>query len=271
VPEFLPDTPAVRQDLAYYYDEIARFDGECGQLFALLEAHGLRENTLIVMAGDNGMPFPRAKATLYEPGIRVPLLANWPGVIQPGRSSTALASLMDLAKTWLDVGGAAIPESMEGVSLKPLLTGQKESVREHVFSERNWHDNWDPMRCVVDGRYKLIQNYRPELGYLPSLDLLRSPSFEAIAAQAKAGTLTGPRTWYLNQTKAHVELYDLEADPGEWNNLATDPEHADRVIAMQKKLGQWMNETNDFLPPPAAAFKHPRKDSTLNGEAIWWD
>ena len=271
VPEFLPDTPEVRQGLAYYYDEIGRFDKECGQIIELLEQQGVRDNTLIVMAGDNGMPFPRAKATLYEPGVRVPLLANWPGVIKPGRTTTALASLMDLATTWLDVGGAAIPKSIEGVSLAPVLRGDKDTVREHVFCERNWHDNWDPMRCVIDDRYKLIQNYRPEVGYIPSLDLLRSPSFQSIVEKAKAGALTGPRTWYNAKTKPLIELYDLEADPGEWNNLAEDPAHAERVTAMQKVLGQWMNETNDFLPPPAAAYAHPRKDNTLNGEAIWWE
>lgn len=271
VPEFLPDTPEVRQDIAYYYDEIARFDKECGQLIGLLEEQGVRNNTLIVMAGDNGMPFPRAKATLYEPGMRVPLLANWPGVIEPGRTTSALASLMDLAKTWIDVAGATAPESMEGVSLTPLFSGEKDHVRKTVFCERNWHDNWDPMRCVIDGRYKLIQNYRPEVGYIPSLDLLRSPSFQAIVERAKAGSLAGPRTWYEATTKPLVELYDLENDPGEWHNLAEDPAHAERVVAMQKALGQWMNETNDFLPPPAAAYHRPREDNTLNGSAIWWD
>jgi N-sulfoglucosamine sulfohydrolase len=270
VPEFLPDTPEVRQDLAYYYDEIGRFDRECGELIALLEKHGVRDNTLIVMAGDNGMPFPRAKATLYEAGVRVPLLANWPGVIEGGRSTTALASLMDLAKTWLDVADAKTPTSMEGVSLVPLLTGEKESVQEQIFSERNWHDNWDPMRCIVTGRYKLIQNYRPEVGYIPSWDLLRSPSFKAIEEAAKGDTLKGPLNWYRATTKPLVELYDLGADPGEWNNLAEAPEHADRVAEMQKALGKWMNQTNDFLPPPAAAYGKNRKN-TLDGGAIWWE
>ncbi len=270
VPEFLPDTPEVRQDLAYYYDEIGRFDKECGEIIALLEQQGVRDNTLIVMAGDNGMPFPRAKATLYEPGVKVPLLANWPGVIEPGRSSKALASLMDLAKTWLDVAGAAIPKTMEGVSLAPLLRGAKDTVREHVFFERDWHDNWDPMRGVVTERYKLIQNYRPEVGYIPSWDLLRSPSFESIIKKAKDGTLEGPLKWYHETTKPLVELYDLEADPGEWKNLAEVPEHKQRVIDMQKTLGKWMNQTNDFLPPPAAAYGKDRKN-TLDGGAIWWE
>jgi arylsulfatase A-like enzyme len=269
VPPHLPDTPEVRADLALYYDAIARFDRECGEILALLDTHGLADNTLVMMAGDNGMPFPRAKATLYEPGIRVPLLARWPGKIDAGRSTNALVSLMDLAATWLDAAGAAIPVEMESVSLAPLLRGETDAAHELIFAERNWHDNWDPMRCVVGERYKLIQNYRPEVGHLNSLDLLRSPSFQSIRALAENGSLREPHTWFLNDAKPQVELYDLEIDPAEWHNLADDPAYADRVTGMQQALGDWMNATHDFLPPPAAAYRGPHTD-TLDGGARWW-
>jgi arylsulfatase A-like enzyme len=270
VPPHLPDTPEVRADVALYYDAIERFDRECGEILELLDEHGLADNTLVMMAGDNGRPFPRAKATLYEPGINVPLLARWPGKVKAGESTNALVSLMDLAATWLDVAGAAIPNQMESTSLVPLLRGEVVAVHEHVFCERNWHDNWDPMRCVVGERYKLIQNYRPEVGHLNSLDLLRSPSFKSIRALAESKSLREPHTWYLNASKPQVEFYDLEDDPGEWHNLAGDPAHADRVKTMQQVLGQWMDATHDFLPPPASAAGKPYKD-TLDGEARWWD
>lgn len=270
VPLHLPDTPEVRRDIALYYDEIGRFDRECGELLALLDGRGLSENTLVIMSGDNGRPFPRAKATLYEPGIHVPLLARWPGQIEAGRSTSALVSLMDLAATWLDIAGATIPEAMESVSLAPLMLREVERLHDYLFCERNWHDNWDPMRCVVGEQYKLIQNYRPEVGHLNSLDLLRSPSFEAIRALAKSAELKEPHTWYLNDTKPRVELYDLVSDPGEWHNLADDSDQADRIATMQHALGRWMNATNDFLPPPASAAGKPYKD-TLDGEARWWN
>jgi arylsulfatase A-like enzyme len=269
VPSFLPDTPEVRQDLALYYDEITRFDGDCGRLLEMLEERGLAENTMVVMAGDNGMPFPRAKATLYEPGINVPLLVRWPGKVSADSTSKALVSLMDLAATWLDTAGARVPDSMEAKSLVPLLTGKTESHRDHICCERNWHDNWDPIRSVVTDRYKLIQNYRPELGYLPSLDLLRSPSFQSIRQLARDGALQPPLDWYLAKTKPQTELYDLDADPGEWHNLAGEPEHAKMVKELQKVLGRWMNDTHDFLPPPAAAYPGERED-TLDGSASAW-
>ena len=264
VPDFLADTPETRQDLALYYDEIARFDRECGELMALLDSEGLAENTLIIMAGDNGMPFPRAKATLYEPGVRVPMLAAWPGVIAPGGHTRALVSLMDLARTWIDAADAPVPDSMEGQSLTPLFRGDTDAVREMLFTERNWHDNWDPMRSVITDRYKLIRNYRPDVGYLPSLDLLRSPSYAAISALAEENRLDGHLAWYRATDKPPVELYDLETDPGEWNNLGGLAEHAPRVAALNRALGQWMNDTKDFLPPPAAAYG-PAHVETLNG------
>ncbi len=270
VPAFLPDTPEVRRDLALYYDEIGRFDSDCGRVLALLDQHGLAENTLVVMAGDNGMPFPRAKATLYEPGIRVPLLARWPGHITPGRSSAGLVSLMDLAATWLSAAGLPIPQDMEAQSLTPLLHGEKAAIHPHIFSERNWHDNWDPMRCVVSSRYKLIQNYRPATGYLPSLDLLRSPSFKAIKKLAQENALSPPLTWYQNKTKPQVELYDLKTDPGEWQNLAHAPAHQQTRNELEDTLGAWMNATHDFLPPPSRVSKDTRAD-TLDGSARWWE
>lgn len=93
---------------------------------------------------------------------------------------------------------------------------------------------------------------------------------QSIKELAKRDRLEGRLRWYNASTKPPVELYDLENDPGEWNNLAEAPEHRERVAALQKALGQWMNDTNDFLPPPAAAYGNGHAE-TLNGNAIWWD
>jgi arylsulfatase A-like enzyme len=254
VPEFLPDTPEVRQDLAYYYDAIARFDRESGEILELLEGQGVSGTTMVVMAGDNGMPFPRAKATLYEPGIKVPLLVRWPGRTAPGQVSEELVSLMDLAATWLEAAGMDPPQVMRSRSLIPLLTGTGHSSRDYVFSERNWHDNWDPMRAVVGRRYKLIQNFRPEVPYRPSLDIVDSPSWTVLERLIDAGELQGNLRWYARPIRPRVELYDLDADPGEWRNLAADPEYRELVDRHQQALSDWIRETNDFLPPIKGAF-----------------
>ena len=263
VPEYLPDTPVVRQDLANYYDELARFDKDCGELLALLEQHGLVENTMVVMSGDNGLPFPRAKGTLYEPGINVPLLIKWPGHIREGHVSNELVSLMDLTATWLEMAGVSVPDIMQSKSMLPLFGDENASIRDYIFAERNWHDNWDPMRCIVSKSHKLIQNYRPEKPYIPSLDLQNSPSYKEIQRLISEQKLPDRLSWYKQESRPQVEFYDLDDDPHEWNNLAGQSQYADLVKQYQLDLGKWMNDTHDFLPPPRNAFPGP-PDSGLN-------
>jgi len=123
VPPFLPDTPDVREDLGMYYDFIARMDGECGTILDLLRRHGLERNTVVLFTGDNGMPFPRAKGTCYDPGIRVPLLASWPGMLPEGAVRRELISHMDLAATFCDAAGAKPLARQQGQSFWPLLRG----------------------------------------------------------------------------------------------------------------------------------------------------
>jgi arylsulfatase A-like enzyme len=252
VPDFLPDTPAVREDLALYYDEIARMDAECGEVLDLLDREGLVENTLVVFMGDNGMPFPRAKGSLYDPGIRVPTLARWPSRIKPGVVTKQLMSSIDLPATWLATAGIPVPEKMQGRSLLPLFEGSSELLREAVFAERNWHNTFDPMRCVRTARHKLIYNAQPRFRYRPPGDLERSPSWRSYLEESRKqqGSVLKPHHGQLLEpSRPIIELYDLEADPGEFHNRADDPELTEVRRDLEYKLSDWMHETYDFLPP----------------------
>jgi arylsulfatase A-like enzyme len=251
VPPYLPDDDSVRKDLALYYDEIARFDTECGALLDLLRQRGLLENTLVIMTGDNGLPFPRAKGTLYDPGIQVPMIAWWPGKIAAGAVREELMSHVDLAPTWLDAAGIPVPPKMQGRSFLPLLRGESYQAREAIFSERNWHDTYDPMRCVRTANYKLIFNARPEIGYRPSWDLEDSPSWEAIQRWARRGGLTQPQTRLLETSRPALEFYDLRQDPAEFDNAIDRKELQAEVLRHRDLLSQWMHETYDYLPPLA--------------------
>lgn len=249
VPGFLPDTPAVRQDLAYYHDEIARMDAQCGRLFELLRQRGLDRNTLVIFTGDNGMPFPRAKGTCYDPGIRVPLLAWWPERIAAGEVREELIAHVDLPATWLDAAGIPRPRKMQGRSFLDLLLGRPYAARAEVFSERNWHDNFDPIRSVRTARHKLIFNAAPHFPYRPAWDLADSPSWSSILLEGRRGRLRPEHLRLLDPARPMIELYELERDPDELHNLATSPAHAEVRSDLIGRLSRWMHDTLDYLPP----------------------
>lgn len=258
VPRFLPDTPTVRQDLAHYHDEISRMDSECGRLFDLLRQYGLAGNTLVMFTGDNGMPFPRAKGTCYDPGIHVPLLAWWPGRIQAGSVTPELIAHVDLPVTWLDVAGIAKPAKMQGRSFRALLTGSGPyQPNDTVFSERNWHDNFDPIRAVRTDRYKLIFNAAPHFPYRPAWDLADSPAWQSIQEEGRRGRLSEGQRQMLAPSRPVLELYDLASDSAEFHNLATSPSHAPILGDLKMRLSRWMHDTLDFLPPGMSRPEEP--------------
>ncbi|MBY0508143.1 MAG: sulfatase [Bryobacteraceae bacterium] len=254
VPPFLPDTREVRKDLAHYHDFIARMDAECGQLFALLRERGLAGNTVVFMTGDNGMPFPRAKGTCYDIGLRTPLLAWWPGRIAPGTVNSDLIAHVDFAPTWLEIAGLKPAAKMQGKSFLPALLGKPYVPREAVFSERNWHDNFDPIRSVRTRTHKLILNAAPHFPYRPPSDLAASPSWEQMTKLVKSGGLSEEQRLVFTPTRAAIELYDLERDPHEFQNVADDPARRAVKAALMDRLADWMQATADYLPPASAKF-----------------
>jgi arylsulfatase A-like enzyme len=250
VPPFLPDTRKVREDLADYYNAIARLDAQTGELLGELERRGLTENTMLVFTGDNGMPFPRAKGTLYEAGINVPLLVWWPGHTKAGAVNQSLVAHVDLPPTWLEAAGIAGTAKMQGRSLLGLLEGGAYRERECVFAERNWHNDFDPMRAVETKRHKLIYNLNATRGYRPIKDLRQSPSWESMVEEYDRSRLAAKHRTLFEPSRALWELYDLERDPEERRNLAGDAGHEETFEDLKIRLSNWMHETYDFLPPP---------------------
>ncbi len=121
VPSYWPDTPEVRSDLLDYAHEIEWFDAQLVRVLARLEQLGELDNTLVVVTSDNGMPFPRAKVNLYDPGVRMPLAIRWPREIPAGRVVDDLVSHLDFAPTFLAVAGVSVPARLTGRSLLPVL------------------------------------------------------------------------------------------------------------------------------------------------------
>lgn len=247
VPNWLPDWPEVRQDLAYYYDFIGRMDQEVGQLMDLLAKQGHAQDTMVIFTGDNGMPFPRAKGTLYDPGLHVPLLAWMPGTIQAGSVRSEMIAHVDLPSMWLDAAGIPQGKKMQGKSFLPLLLGQNYQPRKEIFGERNWHDMFDPMRCVRTEQHKLILNANPHFPYRPPADIESGLSWQTMLSKRRNSTPFHLRHLF-NPTRPVLELFDLKQDSMELENLIDSPKHLPIRKDLEFRLSKWMNDTYDFLP-----------------------
>ena len=263
VPPYLPDIPAVRKDLARYYDEVAAMDEEFQWVMDILEKRHLSTNTLVMFLGDNGYAFPHGKGSLYDPGLNTPLLVRWPGKIKAGTRSSELISGEDIAPTMLEAGGAPVPNQMTGRSFLRLLRGEPYEGRKFIFAERGPHgqatfnentkaSGFDQSRCVRSAQFKLIYNCTPYMMYAP-VDSAGDPYWKQITALHEQGKLAAEfeRTFFSHPRPIY-ELYDLKNDPGELNNLAGKPEYQTIERELKEALQEKMIIDYDYLPLPLA-------------------
>jgi len=246
VPAFLPDTPASRAELAEYYQAVSRLDQGVGHLIALLKAAGHYDNTLILYLSDNGAAFPGAKTTLYDPGMRQPLIVRSPGRRNPGAVQSAMVSWADLTPTLLDVAGVATHRTpFDGRSFRAALDGAPVSGWDTVFASHTFHEVtlYYPMRVVRTRRHKLIVNLASELPYPFALDLIKSPTW--ISATLPGATHYGRRTIEKFLHRPRLELYDLARDPDEITNLADSPAHAALQADLLAKLKAFQTASHD--------------------------
>ncbi len=262
LPAHWPDLPGVREQLADYCAEVNRLDRSREGVLDLLVARGFATNTLIVFAGDNGAALPHGKGSLYDPGSNVPFLIRWPGVVKAGGESRALLSGEDLAPTLLAAVGVPAPAKMSGVSFLPLLKGQPHTPRQHIFVERGPHGSapvtvnmsnsgYDLGRAVRSDRYKFIYNCTPWIPYAPVDSAGGAAWTEMKAAHADGKLEPGVSATYFTTPRPVYELYDLDADPSELNNLSGKPELASVERALRVALAEKMILDFDYLPLPA--------------------
>ena len=264
-----PDAKEVRGDIADYYWEVQRWDREVGELLTRVERMGELENTLILMTGDHGMPFPRGKGNLYDSGTRVPLAAMWLARVPGGRTVTDFVSFTDFAPTFLDAAGLNVPAEMTGRSLLHLLlsgkSGRVEPARDHVFFGRERHvpgqEKPDmggyPSRAIRTDDYLYIKNFRPDRwpAGTPNYDLA------TIKNAWLADCDNGPTKTYLWEhrndpavkkyydlafgKRPAEELYDLTKDSGQMVNVAADPAYANIKRELAKRLMDELKATGD--------------------------
>ena len=253
VPSFLPDIPEIREDLADYAFEIERFDRQVGDMLEVLKETGNDQNTLVVITGDNGMPFPRAKRECYEYGTHVPLAVRWPARIPPGRVVSDLVSFIDFGPTFLEAAGVAIPEPMTGRSMLPTLlsteAGLVDVSRNYVVTGRERHnmarpDNLCyPERSIRDQQYLYIRNLEPErnpVGAAPHYADIGWYAYPERLKQIVDGTETNASVIAAfrkgTEKRPAEELYDIIKDPGCLDNLAAVDQRRERCKRMWAEL-----------------------------------
>ena len=271
VPSFLPDTPSARAELAQYYQAVSRIDTGWGYFVKRLQEAGVYDNTLIICISDHGIAMPGAKTTVYEPGLRSPCLVRLPGGERRGTTSEAMISWADLTPTLLDFAGLLDRESgtvpaeladrptdihqpgsrrvdyrFHGRSFMPVLRGQHSEGWDKTYASHTFHEiqMYYPMRVVRTRRYKLIWNVAHQLPFPFASDLWVAPTWQRQYEQG-ISTPYGERTVGEYIHRPEFELYDLEQDPGESNNLAVDAQHQAILRELQADLKEFQERTED--------------------------
>ena len=263
VPPIFPDHPIVRSDILDYYVEIEHFDRMVARAIKTLETAGQLDNTIVVITSDHGMPFPRAKASLYDDGARVPLAIRWPkGIRNPGRVVNSFVNLSDLASTFLEAAGLRPPQMMTAVSLMDVFANKPTAARASAYIAMERHDGCRkggkgfPCRAIRTKDFLYIKNYEPNrwpagnpdrefcARYIPFGEVDSSPTKTLIMDNKDR---PGFKRFYdlAFAKRPAEELYLLKSDPGQLVNLAGNPEFADMQKKLRSQLQNYLIKTKD--------------------------
>lgn len=252
VPGFLPDLPGVRAELATYLNSTRRLDDTFGKVMQALEESGEADNTLVLFITDNGIAVPFAKCNAWFHSSRSPLLVRWPGVVTPNtRDDKHFVSVVDLFPTFMAATGVTAPSGLDGRSFLPLLRGQTQERRDHVFTQIDSKAGGAsvPMRCVQDENYGYIYNPFSDGKYW-----YRNNNEGKTMAAMKEAAATDPAIQArvdLFRYRVPEELYNLKNDPDCLRNLIDDPNHVVPLEALRTKLTEQMKKSDD---PMLVAF-----------------
>ncbi len=268
VPAYHPDTSEVRRDWAQYYDTVTAADADAGQRLKELEDAGLTEDTIIFYYADHGSGMPRSKRWPYNSGLQVPLVVYIPEKykdLRPpeykaGGTSQRLVSFVDFAPTVLSIAGIAAPDWMQGHAFLGKFTAP---VQPYVYGFRGRMDErYDCVRSVSDGRYVYIRNFRPDKIYGQHINYMwQTPTTAVWEKLFKEGKLNAAQAAFWN-TKPVEELYDLQSDRDEVNNLALLPQNADILAKMRVALHNHQLQIRDVGLLPEGEFYRRSANTT---------
>jgi uncharacterized sulfatase len=237
--------------MSRYLAEITYYDGQVGMILDLLKKHGLAENTLVIVTTEQGSSFPFGKWTCYDTGLQTAFIARWPGKISPDTVTSAMIEYVDVLPTFIEAAGGKPPEVLDGKSLLPVLTGKSNEHKDHVFGIHTTRgiingSDYFGIRSVRGRRYKYILNLTPEVTFTNACT--NSEPFLSWKKQAVDDKDAAEKVRRYQHRPAE-ELYDMEQDPFEWNNLAGQPEHAKTQAELKKQLAAWMTGQGDQGQP----------------------
>lgn len=251
VPPYWPDTAAVREQIANFYECVTEFDYEAGRLLRQLADDGLAEDTIVFIWSDHGIGLPRSKRWNYESGTHAPLVVHVPekfraaGQAKPGTVDDQLVSFIDLAPTVVNLAGIPLPQQFQG---RAFLGTNLTKPREYIYSCHDRMDErYETIRATRDKRYRYIRNYRPFLPYYQYMNTSEaSPVMKDLRRLHEEKKLTPAAERWMASTKPTEELYDVEADRHEVNNLAADPKHRAVLERMRRAHIAWQEKYLDL-------------------------
>lgn len=287
------DTPGARNLMARYNQAVENVDITVGKVRALVKRQLNEANTLVIYTSDHGQNWPFGKWSLYETGVRVPLIAVWPGKIKPKTTTTAMVSWIDLFPTFIDLAGGVAVKGIDGKSFKKALLGKNENHRDKIFTvhKGDKDTNVYPIRAVRTEKWKYMLNLFPEFYNTTHMDVQIFPESHVKAGQKNPHYFAEWDAWqqaaknnqeaaqFLHQYHARPkeELYLVEEDPYEENNLAYDPKYTNVLASMRKMIEARMQEVNDDkslsgkpvllkdnILPAAIKLYYPNGGETLN-------
>jgi len=255
-PNFV-DTPETRSDRVNYYSDVTLMDSFLGDILDAAENKSMNENTLFIYTSDQGANWPFAKWCVYDQGLRVPFIVRWPGKIVPGSTTNAMINLADLLPTCIEAAGGSAPKDLDGRSIVPVLFGRKKEHRECVFGTHTGNENGGPgtanhfpARTIRTPTHRYTLNIDPETTFTTHITGCKSgphylPHWDSWVDKAKLNEKARAIV-YAYQHRPSEELYDLQKDPYEMENLAGRPEYGLILEGMRQKLSQWRRSQNDF-------------------------
>lgn len=255
LPPYIPDTAEARQEFSELQGMIKQMDKAVGAIVETLKRLNLLDDTWIIFTTDHGLAMPRAKCTMYDPGVETALIMHAPSLgLVGGRTLSNIVSHVDIVPTILEGLGLSIPDSLQGESYWQLLQGKNHTMREVIYAGKTFHTDYEPQRMIRTERYKLIWNAEVDIINVPA-DIMHSPIYPQMI-----GILTVERPPF--------ELYDLMTDPDEMKNLAGEADYMDIFDDLRQSLFQWMQDTNDpILEGPIASPYYVRAMRQLRGQS----